>query len=298
MAFTHKQLKAFVAVAQHRSFAAASIALHISQPALSITIRNLEEALEGALVHRTTRSVALTPEGEAFYPVARRLLEDWGKAYDEVHNRFKLQRGHLAVACMPSFAATVFPSIMAAYHQLHPEIDINLEDIVMEEVIESVSSGRVELGITFAQQTNDELEFRPLFADRALVAMLGEHDLAVCEGLNWEQLAQYPFISLNQRSGFRRGIDELQQQLGAIPSQVYEANQLTTVGRMAAEGLGLAVVPGYCEIQMQQMGLQCRAIGSPAMERVVGVCWRKRHALSAAATAMVDLLEQAYQPHR
>lgn len=294
MAFTHKQLKAFVAVAQHRSFAAASIDLHISQPALSITIRNLEETLEGALLHRTTRSVSLTPEGEAFYPVARRLLEDWGKAYDDVHNRFKLQRGHLAVACMPSFAATVFPSIMASYHQLHPEIDINLEDIVMEEVIESVSSGRVELGLTFAQETNEDLEFSPLFTDRALVAMPKSHALATCDSLSWEQLAQHPFISLNQRSGFRGGIDELQQQLGAVPKQVYEANQLTTVGRMAAEGLGLAVVPGYCELQMQQMGLQCKPIGNPAMERVVGLCWRKRHGLSAAATAMVNLLERSY----
>jgi len=294
MAFTHKQLKAFVAVASQRSFAAASAELHISQPALSIAIRNLEEVLGGRLVQRTTRNVSLTPEGEAFYPRARRLLEDWAAAYEDMHNRFNLQRGRLAVACMPSFAATEFPSLMARYHAQHPEIDISLEDMVMEDVIESVRSGRFELGIAFAQDLAEEVEFQPLLVDQAVVALPASHKLAQSSAITWRQLAAEPFISLNQRSGFRTGIDEMQLSLGAVPTRIYEANQLTTVGRMAAEGLGLCIVPGFCQQQMRQMGLVCKPLQEPLMQHTVGLFWRKRHALSVPARAMVDLLVQVY----
>ena len=73
-----KQLRAFVAVAKYQSFAQAGEHLHVSQPALSLTIKALEENLGGALLSRTTRSVSLTAEGEVLLPLARRLLADWG----------------------------------------------------------------------------------------------------------------------------------------------------------------------------------------------------------------------------
>ena len=80
MKATIKQLKAFVAAAQARNFAEAGSRVHLSQPALSIAIKNLEEIVGGRLLARTTRSLALTPEGEVFYPVAQRLLADWDNA--------------------------------------------------------------------------------------------------------------------------------------------------------------------------------------------------------------------------
>ena len=81
-----RQLKAFVVVAQTRSFAQACGLLHLSQPALSIAIRNLEQAVGGTLFVRTTRSIALSPEGEAFLPLAQRLLRDWDSAFGDLRN--------------------------------------------------------------------------------------------------------------------------------------------------------------------------------------------------------------------
>lgn len=77
---TVKQLRAFLAVAQSLSFAQACERLHLSQPALSLAIKNLEQSLGGQLLVRTTRSVALTPEGETLLPIAVRLLADWDNA--------------------------------------------------------------------------------------------------------------------------------------------------------------------------------------------------------------------------
>ena len=95
---TVKQLRAFLAVAQSLSFAQACERLHLSQPALSLAIKNLEQSLGGQLLVRTTRSVALTPEGETLLPIAVRLLADWDNAEDLLRQHFTLQMGKVAVA--------------------------------------------------------------------------------------------------------------------------------------------------------------------------------------------------------
>ena len=83
MNVTIRQLQCFAAVAKSGSFAEACTVLHLSQPALSIAIRNLEEVVGGKLLARTTRAVALTPEGSEFYLVAQRLLADWERSLEE-----------------------------------------------------------------------------------------------------------------------------------------------------------------------------------------------------------------------
>ena len=92
------QIIAFTTIARTRSFAEAAVQLHLSQPTLSIAIKNLEENLGGKLLARTTRAVSLTPEGKAFYPVARRLLADWEQSLQDVRNHFQLRRGKLDLA--------------------------------------------------------------------------------------------------------------------------------------------------------------------------------------------------------
>src|SRR3990167_4885747 len=109
---TVKQLRAFLAVAQSLSFAQACERLHLSQPALSLAIKNLEESLGGQLLTRTTRSVRLTPEGETLLPIARRLLVDWDNTEELLRQHFTLQLGKVAVAAMPSFAGNREPAAL------------------------------------------------------------------------------------------------------------------------------------------------------------------------------------------
>lgn len=118
---TVKQLRAFWAVAQSLSFAVACERLHLSQSALSLTIKSLEEGLGGRLFTRTTRNVTLTPEGESLLPLARRLLADWDNAEDEIRQRFTLQRGRVTIAAMPSFAGNLLPPILKNFRTRYPE---------------------------------------------------------------------------------------------------------------------------------------------------------------------------------
>ena len=138
MNITINQVLAFSTVAQTGSFAEAALQLHLSQPALSIAIKNLEEALGGKLLARTTRAVTLTPEGKAFYPVARRLLSDWQQSLQDVRNHFALRRGKLELAAMPTYTTNLLPQILADFHRQYPDIHVSVHDVIAENVVDMV----------------------------------------------------------------------------------------------------------------------------------------------------------------
>ena len=160
---TVKQLRAFLAVAQSLSFAQACERLHLSQPALSLAIKNLEQSLGGQLLVRTTRSVALTPEGETLLPIAVRLLADWDNAEDLLRQHFTLQMGKVAVAAMPSFAGNRLPAALRVFRDAYPRVNVAVHDVINEQVMEMVRDGRVELGIAFERVTRTILRFEGSF---------------------------------------------------------------------------------------------------------------------------------------
>lgn len=200
---TVKQLRAFLAVAQSLSFAQACERLHLSQPALSLAIKNLEQSLGGQLLVRTTRSVALTPEGETLLPIAVRLLADWDNAEDLLHQHFTLQMGKVAVAAMPSFAGNRLPAALRAFRDAYPRVNVTVHDVINEQVMEMVRDGRVELGIAFEPATLDGLQFTPLYEDRFVAVVPVASKLAEQPALTWAQLLEQPFITLQRPSAVR-----------------------------------------------------------------------------------------------
>ncbi|WP_017707110.1 LysR family transcriptional regulator, partial [Pseudomonas syringae] len=142
-----KQLRAFLAVAQHLSFAQAGERLNLSQPALSLTIKGLEEDLGGQLLTRTTRNVGLTPEGETLLPLARQLLADWDNTEELLRQRFTLQMGRVSIAAMPSFAGNLLPTALKVFRGRYPRVNVAVHDVINEQVLEMVRHRRVELGI-------------------------------------------------------------------------------------------------------------------------------------------------------
>lgn len=293
-----KQLQAFVAVAKSQSFAEACTLIHLSQPALSISIKNLEEAVGGTLLARSTRSVALTPEGAEFFPVAQRLLEDWGRSLDDVHNLFALRRGKLDVAAMPTFASSLLPEILAAYHQLYPDINITIHDVIAESVVDMVRDGRVELGISFDPGDAQDLNFKPLFLDQFVAALPPQHKLLKKQQLKWSDLRNTPFIALQRPSSIRALLDKALLDHGIEISPAFEAHQLASIGRMVSIGLGISVVPALSAGQMEEMGAHCRPIKSPVITRNVGLLTRKRYPLSVATQAMVDVINGWVSPDK
>lgn len=295
---TIKQLRAFLAVAQNLSFAQACERLHLSQPALSLAIKNLEDSLGGQLLVRTTRSVALTPEGETLLPIARRLLADWDNAEELLRQHFTLQLGKVSIAAMPSFAGNLLPVALKAFRDQHPKVNVAVHDVINEHVLEMVRNHRVELGIAFEPESLDGLDFTPFYTDRFVAVVPGDCALAQRADVSWAELLQGNFIALQRPSAVRLLLEEsIAPQHGKLPV-AFESHQLVTIGRMVAQGLGVSVVPSLCIQQMQELGSRCIALHSPQVERRVGLLRLDGHQLSTAAQALCDVLLHAHDWNR
>lgn len=195
---TVKQLRAFLAVAQSLSFAQAGERLHLSQPALSLAIKSLEESLGGPLLERTTRSVSLTPEGETLLPLALRLLADWDNTEELLRQHFTLQLGKVSIAAMPSFAGNLLPLVLKTFRERHPRVNVAVHDVINEQVLEMVRNRRVELGIAFEPESLENLEFTPFYSDRFVAVVPAGSPLSGQERVSWRELLGEPFITLQR----------------------------------------------------------------------------------------------------
>ncbi|QOR38930.1 LysR family transcriptional regulator [Billgrantia diversa] len=288
---TVKQLRAFLAVAQTLSFTQACERLHLSQPALSLAIKGLEETLGGALLIRSTRSVRLTPEGEVLVPLAKRLLADWDNTEELLRQRFTLQLGRVALAAMPSIACNRLPRALRRFRERFPRVNVTVHDVINEQVIEMVRRQQVELGIAFEPETREGIDFLPLFDDTFVAVLPPESPLVDAESIDWKALLRYDFITLQRPSMVRILLEQaLARQQTELPV-AFESHQLATVGRMVASGLGVSAVPSLCREQMHELGARCVPLYDPQIRRTVGVILGAGQELSTAARALREVLQ-------
>lgn len=285
-----KQLRAFVAVATYQSFAQAGEHLHLSQPALSLSIKSLEEHLGGALLSRTTRSVSLTPEGEVLLPLARQLLADWDNTEELLRQRFTLQLGRVSIAAMPAFAGNLLPPVLKLFRQRYPRVNVTVHDVINEQVLELVRHRRVEMGIALEPESSEPLLFHPLYLDRFVAVVPRESPLAGQAQVSWAELLREDFIALQRPSAVRLLLERQVARDHGKLAVAFESHQLSTIGRMVANGLGVSAVPALCIGQMRELGAECVALVEPVVERRIGVMMLADHKLSAAAQAVLDVL--------
>ncbi len=149
-----RQLDAFIALAEQRSFTRAAMLCHLSQPAFSALIRALEDDLGLRLFDRSTRHVDLTPEGQNFLESARRIRAEITLALTALRNTATLQRGRVAVALLPSLAAGWLPGVLAQYRAAHPGIEtrvMNKHTVTERRAIAEMARPLLTLGALCAE---------------------------------------------------------------------------------------------------------------------------------------------------
>lgn len=294
MNVTLKQMRAYIAVAQTGSFAEASELIHLSQPALSLAIKKLEECVGGKLFFRTTRQLMLTPEGEYFLPIAKRLLAEWDDAFTDLNNLFSLSRGQLIIAAMPSFASSELPKHIKAFHQLHSAINIKVHDVIAEDSVNMVRKSKAEFAISFDPGENEDLLFEPLFTDSFVAALPSGHSLLDKPTLQWCDIAKLPYIALQRPSSIRNLVDSALQDNDIYLNVEFETNHLATIGQLIATGLGVSAMPSLYSEQLKYIHVECRPLTSPVVSRRVGIITKRRSELSAPAMKFKQLIQLSY----
>lgn len=279
-------------IADLGSFVEASERLHLSQPALSIAIRKLEEAVGGVLFNRSPRGVQLTPEGRFFLPTARRLIADWETALGDLGELFNKQRGKVTIAALPTLSAGFLPAVLTDYRRHYPNIAISVHDVLANQVDELVSDHRADIGFSVCPSASEAISFEPLIDDYFVAVCPHGHPLLAQDEIPWINLLSYPIIALSRLSSTRQAIERVLKQLNKEMNLMCEVSQIGTAGRMVAAGLGVSVLPSLSFRQISAEGLDWRPLTAPRIPRSLGILTPSRDPLSASATAMLELVRE------
>jgi DNA-binding transcriptional LysR family regulator len=283
-----RQLRAFAALADERSFTRAAAACHLSQPAFSALVKQLEDALGIKLFDRNTRSVELTAEGAEFDLSARRLLADFGTALAGINDRAAKRRGRASVALLPSLAADWLPAVLASFHAAYPGIELQVSDVLSEACIESVRSGRSDFALAAIRADTPELMAEPFCADDFYLVCRADHELASATNIRPRDVAAHPFVHLSRTSSVRQYIDAATHPK-TLPS-ILEVDQLATVSGMIRAGLGVSVVPALTLYQFAGRDLVAKPLRWSGLKRRIYLVRRRDRSLSIAAQGLHDWL--------
>ncbi len=283
-----RHIEASLAIARCGNFTRAAADLHVSQPALTVQIRQLESALGVRLFDRNNRNVALTQIGRAMVAPFERVMLDIRSIVDSAHDAVSHRGGVVTVACLPSIAAGLLPPAIARLREQHPGITVRVRDGVAAHVVELLKSGEADFGISSCGRVDRELAEQPLFTDRLVAFVRADHRLAGRRSVTLRALSDYPLILTGKDSSVRELLDRALEQARLSLRISQEANYMTTLLGMAAAGLGVAILPDVA-IHSAPAGVRRVTIRSPVLKRRIGIITRAHRSLSPAAQKLVEL---------
>jgi LysR family transcriptional regulator, carnitine catabolism transcriptional activator len=286
-----RQLKAFLAIAKLGSFRRAAEALHVSQPALTVQIRELELALAVRLLDRNTRGVALTQAGRQLLPTLERLLGELDAVLHDTRALSERRRGLVTIAALPSISATVLPEAIARFRQTYPGITVKLKDCVAARVVELVKAGDVDFGISSLPRTDPDIRVTPLMNDRLGAVFPAGHPLERRRSVQLKDLQSYPLILMESGSSVRSMVDRALEEVEPPIVPAYEAAYISTALGMVKAGLGITILPSSSIEFEGARGLRSRPIAHAALTRAIGILERSGRTSSPATEAFIESLQ-------
>ena len=276
-----RSLRHFVAVAQELHFGRAARRLNISQPPLSVSIRQLEERLQARLFKRTQRLVQLTAAGATLLRHALQILEQMEQAEAMTHAAARGHHGVLRIGYTAATAYSVIPRVLGAFHRAYPLVELVLHEMVSTEQLLALRQQQLDIGVLRPISMVAPVRSSCVMREPLLLALHSEHPLAARKSVRLASLQDLPFIAFRQDSApyFHGMVDGLLKGANVRPRVVQRATQTHAVAALVAAGLGVAVVPKACE-RIQIEDLVFRPISDPRLVRAeVHVCWNSLHDL-------------------
>jgi LysR family transcriptional regulator, carnitine catabolism transcriptional activator len=282
-----RRLTYFLAVVDQGGFTRASKVLFVSQPALSLAVRELEQELGTELLYRLGRGVRLTPAGAALVGPARRTLRDVETARAAVASVAGLETGSLALGSLPTLAADPLADLVGRFRAAHPGVTVDLaapEDTA--DLAALLLDGRCEVGLAEPFSLPPALVTHALGRQRLLV-ILPPGTSRRRRTISVEELEQVPFIAAPEGTSTRRLLEEAFAGVGLTPRVVVVAAQREAILPLVLAGAGAAMVPEALAARAVRMGALAAA-PRPVITRQV-VLAHRAGPLAPAARRFLEL---------
>jgi len=273
---TFRQLKYFDALAHHLHFGRAAEQCAISQPALSMQIRELETALGVELIERHAGRVALTAVGAEVARRAEGILAATKDLVDVARHAHRLLSGPLRLGVIPSVAPYLLPPLLPLLRERHPELELHIRETQTNALVRELAVGQLDLLVLALPVEHAEIETQPLLEDRFLLALPATRTNEGRVRATPELLARDRLLLLEEGHCLRdqalsycgiqnvRGID------------TFGASTLSTIVQMVSNGYGITLLPELCvELERRHGEIRLMRFTEPEPHRTLGLAWRR-----------------------
>ena len=276
MDVTLRQLEYFVAVAERLSFRAAAEACFVTQPGLSVQLKELEGMLDVQLFERSRRRVLLTPEGERLLPLARSILTRAGELVETARSLTRPLSATLRLGVIPTVAPYLLPRVLPIIRQRHPDLRILLHEDFTHRLLALLGEGRMDLLLLALEADLGDVATLPLAADPFLVAVPGGHRFGARKRLTQADLSGEPVLLLDDGHCLRDQALEVCRSGGAGEVGDFRAGSLNTLVQMVAGGIGITLLPQLAvDVECRPPSpVVIRPFRKPAPARTIGLAWR------------------------
>ncbi len=286
------QLQGFVEVAQAGSFTRAAENLYLTQPALSLQIKALEEELQEALFERQGRSIHLTAAGQVLLERAQQILGLIDQTKQEIQAVKGLRGGRLAIATNDSYALYLLPRLIELFRRQFSAVELRVSTQPSAAVVERVLAGAADFGLITLPLLDNRVSTETLFWREDVAICSVSHPLAQEQRISLKQLIEFPLLVLETGSTSRRLLEQNLAGLNMAPSTLIELGSLEVIKRLVEINLGVAVVPGFTVEEAVQNGrLQALRL-EEIPPRTVGIVKRRNGYLSPAAQMFIKMLKE------
>jgi len=261
-----RQLKAFLLVAEHRSFSRAAEQMFMTQSGLSVLIRELERQIQFRLFDRTTRSVELTTHGARFLSFAEDGVRKLEAGISEI-GQAELQ-GHLSlsVGAPPMTAANILPKVIAHFQNVRRNLHVRLYDVDLPRISEMVKSGEIDIGLGMFIKPTPGLRRTSLFRFSLMVVRAKEVGSRRQRALRWTDLSGQTLIGLPPDNPIQQLVAKHLLKVGLRAPPHIVVNYLDTMVALAAAGAGVAIVPSSVLPACRHRGAAMELLTEPVVD--------------------------------
>lgn len=294
---TLKQMRYFEALARHGHFGRAADVCAISQPALSMQIKDLEGSLGTALFERGARSVRLTSFGMEF---ARR-VRDILRGVDELADLARASRdrlvGRLRMGVIPTVAPYLLPSLIADLSRNYPDLDLHLRETLTQNLLDEIAEGRLDTAIVALPVSEPSLSEVALFSETfILVRPASDANKPVP---NRETLRELRLLLLEEGHCFRDQALSFCNLPSTQPRELLDGSSLTTLVQMVSAGIGVTLIPQMAvPVETRSARVSLARFAAPEPERTIGMIWRKTSPFALQLGQIAEVVRQSAETLR
>lgn len=292
MPITMKHLRYFDALARHRHFGRAAEASSISQPALSLQVKELEDLLGAPLVERGARQISLTALGEDFAIRARDVL----RAVDEMGALARASTGPLSgrlrLGVIPTVAPYLLPRVMSQLTHQFPDLDLRPREAVTPKLLRDLGEGRLDLALLALPVSEPSLVEHPLLDEEFLLVRADSAADQPVPAL--EDLRRMPLLLLEEGHCFRDQAIAVCKLSPGLSGDIMEGSSLGTLVQMVGAGIGVTLIPEMAAaVEGRSAPVALHRLPEPRPSRTIGMVWRRTNPLSDRFSQLADGLRSA-----